>query len=238
MSDFLILFCRQLSPQKQTSSQAPFLMPPGVQINQLMCSDVPGDQPVVQFINILDSLKMPSGSTVTKKTTRVKLQITNNCHTTSKGSIARIEVYKNVDDTQPMWQTYLGSTIRCIAANMKMLVACCEDLSINSYNLKSGAKVLPPIIIEDMVSSLCISEKGHCMVLTRTGLLHMWDLEKCTNVINRASIRSLLSKKGESEISVCAVLMCKWSLDIEVSLFLIRDPKKWRYSCDMLHFMK
>lgn len=79
-----------------------------------------------------------------------------------------------------------------------MLIACCDDHSINTYNLKSGAKVLPPIIIEDLVASLCLSEKGYCMVLTRTGLLHMWDLEKCTNVINRASIRSLLSRKGKS----------------------------------------
>lgn len=80
---------------------------------------------------------------------------------------------------------------------MKVLIACCDDLSINTYNLKSGARVLPPIIIEDLVASLCVSEKGYCMVLTRTGLLHMWDLEKRTNVINRASIRSLLSRKGE-----------------------------------------
>lgn len=82
---------------------------------------------------------------------------------------------------------------------MKMLVACCEDMSVNSYDLKSGARVLPPIVIEDMVSSLCVSEKGHCMVLTRTGLLHMWDLEKRSNVINRASVRSLLSRKGKGE---------------------------------------
>lgn len=78
-----------------------------------MCSDVPGDQPVVQFINILDPLKMPSGTTVTKKITRAKLQITNSCHTTPKGSIARIEIYKSADETQPMWQTYLGRKTCC-----------------------------------------------------------------------------------------------------------------------------
>lgn len=80
---------------------------------------------------------------------------------------------------------------------MKVIVVCCDDLSINTYNLKSGARILPPIIIEDLAASLCVSEKGYCMVLTRTGLLNMWDLEKCTNVINRASIRSLLNKKGK-----------------------------------------
>lgn len=81
---------------------------------------------------------------------------------------------------------------------MKVLIACCDDFSINTYNLKSGARVLPPIIIEDLAASLGVSEKGYCMVLTRTGLLYMWDLEKCTNVINRASIRSLLNKNGKN----------------------------------------
>ncbi|KAJ8941447.1 hypothetical protein NQ318_021107 [Aromia moschata] len=35
--------------------------PPGIQINQLMCCEVPGDEPILKFINILDPLKMPPG---------------------------------------------------------------------------------------------------------------------------------------------------------------------------------
>lgn len=62
--------CRQASPST--------FVPPGVQINQLMCSDLPGDQPIVQFINILDTLKMPPGTTVTKKALKGKLQVKNN----------------------------------------------------------------------------------------------------------------------------------------------------------------
>lgn len=50
-------------------------VPPGVQINQLMCSDVPGDHPVVQFISVLDPLKLPPGTAVTKKSAKVKLQV-------------------------------------------------------------------------------------------------------------------------------------------------------------------
>lgn len=48
---------------------------PGVQINQLMCSEVPGDQPIVHFINVLEFTKMPSGTTITKKTGRIKMQV-------------------------------------------------------------------------------------------------------------------------------------------------------------------
>lgn len=65
-----INICRQATPST--------FVPPGVQINQLMCSDLPGDQPIVQFINILDTLKMPPGTTVTKKAPKGKLQVKNN----------------------------------------------------------------------------------------------------------------------------------------------------------------
>lgn len=103
------------------------MQPPGIQINQLMCTEVPGDEPIVQFINILDPLKMPAGTTVTKRNTLLKMQVTinsflniwnccffyfkvtNACHSTIKGSLARIEVFKHPDDTHPLWETYLGN---------------------------------------------------------------------------------------------------------------------------------
>lgn len=51
--------------------------PPGTHINQLTCCEVPGDQPIVQFINILDPLKLPAGTTVTKQAGDVKIQVKN-----------------------------------------------------------------------------------------------------------------------------------------------------------------
>ncbi|XP_044271848.1 protein HIRA homolog [Tribolium madens] len=170
--------------------------PPGTQINQLTCCEVPGDQPIVQFINILDPLKLPSGAAVTKQCGTMKIQITNNCHKTSKGSLSSIEAYKNVDDKEPNWDTYIGSTIRCLAANRKFVVVCCEDLSINCYDIKSGARPLPPIIIEDVVSSISLSQDSHCLVLTKTGLLYMWSFDSCKSILSRISIRSLLNNKG------------------------------------------
>ncbi|KAJ8924558.1 hypothetical protein NQ315_000707 [Exocentrus adspersus] len=170
--------------------------PPGTQINQLMCCEVPGDEPIVKFINVLDPLKMPAGVTVTKESGNMKIQITNNCHKTSKGSLSRIEVYKNINDKDPKWDTYLGSSIRCLACNRKIMVACCEDLTINCYDLKSGARPLPPLLIEDVVSSLSLSQNSYCLVLTKTGLLHMWDLQNSESLLSRVSVRSLLTGKG------------------------------------------
>lgn len=83
-----------------------------------------------------------------------------------------------------------------MAANRKIIVACCEDLTINCYNLKSGARPLPPILIEDLVSSISLSQGGYCLVLTKTGLIHMWNFEIPKNVLSRISVRSLLTGKG------------------------------------------
>lgn len=85
--------------------------PTGLPINQLMCSEVPGDETIVQFINMLNPFKMPPGTTVTKKGDMMKMQVTNACHITSKGSLARIEVFKRPEDPQPLWDTYLGKKI-------------------------------------------------------------------------------------------------------------------------------
>lgn len=40
-----------------------------------MCCEVPGDEPIVKLINILDPLKMPPGVTVTKDSGTMKIQV-------------------------------------------------------------------------------------------------------------------------------------------------------------------
>lgn len=40
-----------------------------------MCMEVPGDQPIVQFISMLDPVKMPPGTTITKKCDKMKMQV-------------------------------------------------------------------------------------------------------------------------------------------------------------------
>lgn len=124
--------------------------------------------------------------------------MTNKCHKTPNGSLSRIEVYKTQNDKDPYWETYLGSTIRCIASNRKLIVVCCEDFTINCYDIKSGARPLPPLLIEDSVSSLSISQNSYCLVLTKTGLMHMWDFQNGKNILSRISVRSLLTGKSKT----------------------------------------
>lgn len=64
--------------------------------------------------------------------------------------------------------------------------------------IKSGGRVMPTLVIEDLVVGLTLNDSCHCVVLTKTGLIHLWDLQKGASVLNRVSVRSLLSKKGET----------------------------------------
>lgn len=200
------------------------LHPPGTQINQLMCSEVPGDQPIVQIINVLEPQKLPAGNAVTKLSGEYKIQITNKFCKTSKGFLSKITVFKHSNDKQPVWETFLGSSIRCAAVNRKLIVACCDDFTINTYDIKSSARPLPALQIEDQVSSLSLSQDSYCLVLTKTGLVHMWDLLIGKSILSRLSVRSLLTGKN----SVSSFNLSSTNLPI----ITLSDGRAYSYSKD------
>lgn len=201
------------------------LQAPGNQIKQLICSEVPGDEPIAQVINILDSHKIPAGPALLKNSLNQKIQITNKCHKTSKGFLSKIETFKNLKDKTNLWETFLGSVIRCAAVNRKMVVACCEDSSINSYDIKSGARVLPSLLVEDAVSALSLSQDCYCLVLTKTGLVHMWNFSSGKSILSRVSVRSLLTNK---------VVVSGFTLSPNnIPVITLNDGRAYSYSTDL-----
>ncbi|GJQ84164.1 hypothetical protein Trydic_g2841 [Trypoxylus dichotomus] len=198
--------------------------PQTLQISQLMCSEVPGDQPIVKFIDVMEPLKMATGRTVSKKVGTMKIQVTNSCQSISQGVLSRLDVFRNEYDSQPIWETYIGSTVLCVEGNRKLVVVCCEDFSINVFLIKSGARSLPPLLIEDVAASLTLSDNGVCLVLTKTGLIYMWDLEVGRSLLNRVSVRSLLTNKAN-------VVGC--SITSEAPLLTLSDGRAYLYSTDL-----
>lgn len=201
------------------------LQAPGSQIKQLFCCEVPGDEPITQVINILDSHKIPLGPAVLKNALNQKVQITNKCHKTSKGFLSKIETFKTLKDKVNMWETFLGSVIRCAAVNRKMIVACCEDSSVNTYDIKSGARVLPALLLEDSASALCFSPDSYCLVLTKTGLVHMWNFSDRKCVLSRVSVRSLLTNK----VSVSGLTLSPNN----VPVITLTDGRAYSYLVDL-----
>lgn len=121
-------------------------------------------------------------------------------------------------------------------------MACCEDLTINSYHLKSGSRVLPPLLIEDVAAALRLTDAGICLVLTKTGLLHMWNIELKKSILNRISIRSLLANKGKIEkvppkknhtsLFTVTVSLCTLTNSNE-PLIMLSDGRAYSYSIDL-----
>lgn len=91
---------------------------------------------------------------------------------------------------------FLGSSVLCIAGNRKLLAVSCQDRSLNCYKLATGARCLPPLLLDDAIVSLYLSDKNMCLILTSTGFLYLWDLEISKALLSRISIRSLLSNTG------------------------------------------
>lgn len=200
--------------------------PPGTEINQLMCVEVPGDEPITKLISILDPVKLTAGATVTKDAGTLKIQITNNCHKiTSAASLSRIEVCKSAVKKEPIWETFLGSSIRTVASNRKFVIACCEDFTVNIYDIKTGARPLPPLLVEDLVSCLSLTQVGHLLILTKTGLMYMWDLSNTRCVLNRVSVRSLLT--GKATVSGCSLT------PKNQPILTLSDGRAYSYSMDL-----
>ncbi|XP_050301277.1 protein HIRA homolog isoform X2 [Anthonomus grandis grandis] len=171
--------------------------PPGIQINQLMCVEVPGDQPITKVINILDPLDLNAAPMITKEAENVEIQVNNNCHKiSSTQSLSKIVVCKATTNREPIWETFLGSAVRTIGSTRKYVVACCEDCTINIYDIKCGARLTPPLLIDDLVCCTSLSQAGFLLVLTKTGLMYLWDLNSKKSILNRISIRSLLSGRA------------------------------------------
>ncbi|XP_066138243.1 protein HIRA [Euwallacea fornicatus] len=212
--------------QKVLGTQSVISKPPGTEINQLMCIDVPGDEPLTKCISILDPIKLSSAPMVTKEAGNLKIQVSNNCHKLSNNaSLSRIEVCKASEKKEPIWETFLGSPIRTVASNRKCVVACCEDLSINIYDIKTGARLSPALLIDDVVSCMSLSQAGFLLVLTKTGLLYLWDLTATKSILNRISVRSLLT--GNSIVSGCSLTTSNQPI------LTLNDGRAYSYSLEL-----
>ncbi|KAL1516544.1 hypothetical protein ABEB36_000450 [Hypothenemus hampei] len=206
---------------KQEGTETVISKPPGSQINQLMCVDVPGDEPITKLINILEPIK--SNVFPTKEAGILKIQVSNNCHKiTTNSALSRVEVTKH---QAALWETFLGAPVRTIASNRKFIIACCDDFTINVYDIKTGARALPPLLIEDVVSCMSLSQSGFLLVLTKTGLMYQWDLTNRICTLKRVSVRSLLI--GKATVSGCSLTSSNQAI------LTLNDGRAYSYSHDL-----
>lgn len=198
---------------------------PGIQISAVSCRKSADEEASVHFIRPLDPLKALSGVTITRLCNKTKIQITNDCHIVSNSALSRLLVFETTASEQPLWETYLGSSVLCIAGNRKLLAVSCQDRSLNCYKLATGARCLPPLLLDDAIVSLYLSDKNMCLILTSTGFLYLWDLEISKALLSRISIRSLLS--NTVTVNTCSLTSSN------LPLITLNDGKAYIYNTDL-----
>lgn len=93
-----------------------------------------------------------------------------------------------------MWETYLGSTVTCIACDVRWAGVACADATLHVWQLArhTATRALPPLALMSQAAKLTLS--GDTLaVVTTSAELAMWDLSTATCVIRPLCFRSLLS---------------------------------------------
>lgn len=125
-----------------------------------------------------------------------RLQVVNNACSTPYGALCRLQLFpSNSASTDPVWETYLGSNVNCIACDSKWLSVACEDGTLHAWRVhRNGAsRALPAIALLCQSAKLTLSG-DNLAVVTTTADLSIWNLENSECVVTPLSFRNLLTQ--------------------------------------------
>nr|XP_049695468.1 protein HIRA homolog [Helicoverpa armigera] len=126
---------------------------------------------------------------------QLRLQVVNKACNTQYGTLSRLQLLPNNSaSSDPVWETYLGSTVTCIACDVRWACVACADATLHVWQLArhTATRALPPLALMSQAAKLTLS--GDTLaVVTTSAELAMWDLSTATCVIRPLCFRSLLS---------------------------------------------
>ncbi|KAI5641713.1 TUP1-like enhancer of split domain-containing protein [Phthorimaea operculella] len=124
----------------------------------------------------------------------LRLQVVNKACSTHYGPLSKIQLIPNNSaSNDPVWETYLGSAVSCIACDARWACVSCADGTLHAWRLarSHATRALPPIVLMSPACKLALT--GDTLVAVTTGAeLAMWDLSTATNIIQPLCFRSLL----------------------------------------------
>ncbi|XP_045542811.1 protein HIRA homolog [Papilio machaon] len=136
----------------------------------------------------------------------LRLQVVNKACNTQYGTLSRLQLIPNNSaSNDPVWETYLGSPVTCIACDARWACVSCADGTLHVWRLgrPHASRALPPIALMSQASKMTLS--GDTLLLVTTAAeLAIWDLDTAACVIRPLCFRSLLSH-GVS-VSNCSLL--------------------------------
>ncbi|XP_072943481.1 protein HIRA [Epargyreus clarus] len=125
----------------------------------------------------------------------LRLQVVNKACSTYYGTLSRLQLIPNNSaSNDPLWETYLGSAVTCVACDARWACAACADGSLHAWRLARArtARALPPIALMSQAAKLTLS--GDMLVaVTTSAELAIWDLANATCAIRPLCFKSLLT---------------------------------------------
>ncbi|CAG4912875.1 unnamed protein product [Colias eurytheme] len=108
----------------------------------------------------------------------LRLQVVNKACNTPYGKLSRLELIPNNSaSNDPVWETYLGAAVSCIACDGRWVCVCCADGALHVWRLAKHKphRALPPL--GAAVSCIACDGRWVC-VCCADGALHVWRLAK------------------------------------------------------------
>ncbi|XP_026489914.2 protein HIRA homolog [Vanessa tameamea] len=124
----------------------------------------------------------------------LRLQVVNKACNTHYGTLSRLELIPNNSaSNDPIWETYLGSPVTCIACDARWACVACADGALHVWRLaRAPARALPHLALPSQAAKMTLS--GDTLaVVTTSAELAIWDLSTATCLVRPLCFRNLLS---------------------------------------------
>lgn len=98
-----------------------------------------------------------------------------------------------MDETNiKVWDVLLSSRINSVIATEELAVASCIDSSLHVFELKSGRRLVPPIVLDSPVAHIA-AEKSHVLVITSCANMWLWNLNENKVLLRGQSVAPILT---------------------------------------------
>ncbi|XP_063359905.1 protein HIRA [Cydia amplana] len=189
--------------QRLRKRSAPSLPGPKTEEVQVKRS---GDGASPPAFHALPAPALGSAGPVVRAAGGLRLQVINKACNTHYGTLSRLQLLPNNSaSSDPVWETYLGSPVTCIACDARFAAVSCADGALHAWRLQRSTahRALPPIALMSPAAKLTLSGDTLAAVTT-SAELGIWDLANATCIVRPLSFRSLM-QPGVS-ITNCSLL--------------------------------
>lgn len=103
-----------------------------------------------------------------------------------------------MDETNSkVWDVLLSSRINSVIATPMLAAASCVDSSLHLFELRSGRRLVPPIVLDSPVAHIA-AEGSHVLIITACANMWLWNLDQNKVLVKGESVSSILVSQTNS----------------------------------------